>query len=124
MRAVARTPLPWLAALLTVYLAVPVLAYLARVVTTPFSALVTPGLGAALWVSVETASISTGIIAVLGIPLGYLLSRGRRRASTVIGVAVQLPLALPPLMSGILLIYLVGPSTPLGQLFGGQPRRF
>ncbi|MGB6161218.1 MAG: ATP-binding cassette domain-containing protein [Pseudonocardiaceae bacterium] len=120
MRAVARTPLPWLAALLTAYLAVPVLAYLVRVATTPLSALTTPGLGAALWVSVETASISTGIIAVLGIPLGYLLSRGRRRASTVIGVAVQLPLALPPLMSGILLVYLVGPYTLLGQLFGGQ----
>ncbi|MGB6228422.1 MAG: ABC transporter permease subunit, partial [Pseudonocardiaceae bacterium] len=115
-----RTPLPWLAGLLTLYLLVPILAYLIRVADTPASALATPGLGSALAVSVETASISTAIIAVLGIPLGYLLSRGRGRSSTVVGVAVQLPLALPPLMSGILLIYLVGPYTPLGQLFGGM----
>ena len=33
---------------------------------------------------------------------------------------VLLPLALPPLMSGILLIYLVGPYTFLGRLFGGH----
>ena len=32
---------------------------------------------------------------------------------------VQLPLALPPVMSGIVLIYLVGPYTILGQLFDG-----
>ena len=32
---------------------------------------------------------------------------------------VALPLALPPLMSGILLLYLVGPYTALGRLFGG-----
>lgn len=119
MALVFRTPLPWLAGLLTLYLLVPILAYAIRVAGTPPSALSTPGLGSALAVSVETASISTVIIAVLGIPLGYLLSRGRGRSSTVVGVAVQLPLALPPLMSGILLIYLVGPYTPLGQLFHG-----
>ncbi|MBV9032717.1 MAG: ATP-binding cassette domain-containing protein [Pseudonocardiales bacterium] len=114
-----RTPLPWLAGLMTLYLVIPILAYLVQVAGTPPSALVTPGLGSALAVSVETASVSTVIIAVLGIPLGYLLSRGRGRGSTVVGVAVQLPLALPPLMSGILLIYLVGVYTPLGQLFHG-----
>jgi molybdate transport system permease protein len=117
MRALLRTPLPWLAALLTAYLLVPIVAYMVRVAGTPYGALAEPGLGAALTVSVQTASISTVIIAVFGIPLGYLLSRPHRRSSTVIGVAVQLPLALPPLMSGILLIYLVGPYTFLGQLF-------
>ncbi|MGH3721515.1 MAG: ATP-binding cassette domain-containing protein [Pseudonocardiaceae bacterium] len=120
MRYSVRTPLPWLAGLMTLYLLIPVLAYLVRVAGTPASALATPGLGSALAVSVETAGVSTVIIAVLGIPLGYLLSRGRGRGSTVLGVAVQLPLALPPLMSGILLIYLVGPYTFLGRFFHGQ----
>ena len=120
LRAPFSTPLPWLGGLLVLYLLVPVIAYVFRVAGTPLSALATPGLGSALAVSVETATVSTAIIAVLGIPLGYLLSRGRGRSSTVVGVAVQLPLALPPLMSGILLIYLVGPYTFLGQLFRGQ----
>jgi ABC-type Fe3+/spermidine/putrescine transport system ATPase subunit/ABC-type molybdate transport system permease subunit len=35
-----------------------------------------------------------------------------------VGVVVQLPLAVPPLISGILLIYIVGPYTFLGQLSG------
>src|SRR5947209_16836896 len=33
---------------------------------------------------------------------------------------VALPLALPPLISGILLLYLVGPYTVLGRLFDGN----
>ena len=33
---------------------------------------------------------------------------------------VQLPLALPPLVSGVLLLALVGPYTPVGRLFGGR----
>ncbi|HEX5403446.1 MAG TPA: ATP-binding cassette domain-containing protein, partial [Pseudonocardiaceae bacterium] len=37
-----------------------------------------------------------------------------------LSVLVQLPLALPPLISGILLIYLVGPYSQLGQLFDGK----
>jgi molybdate transport system permease protein len=36
----------------------------------------------------------------------------------IVGTIVQIPLALPPLMSGIVLVYLIGPYTFLGQLFG------
>jgi molybdate transport system permease protein len=35
-----------------------------------------------------------------------------------VGVVVQLPLAVPPLICGILLVYIVGPYTFLGQLSG------
>ncbi len=115
-----RTPLPALAALLVGYLLVPLAAFVARFATAAPADRATPGVVAALEVSLATASISTVIIAVGGIPLGYLLSQARGRLSDVLGVAVQLPLALPPLMSGILLIYLVGPYTPLGQLFAGR----
>ena len=33
---------------------------------------------------------------------------------------VQLPLALPPVMAGVVLIYLVGPYTTIGSFFGGR----
>jgi len=69
---------------------------------------------------VETASITTVIVAVLGIPMSYLLARGRGRTSALLGIVIQLPIALPPLMSGILLLYVVGPYTPLGRLAGGR----
>ncbi|HEX5119282.1 MAG TPA: ATP-binding cassette domain-containing protein [Pseudonocardiaceae bacterium] len=112
-----RTPLPWLAALLVLYLVVPLAAFVLRIPGTPASAMAAPGVGEALWISVLSASIATGIITVLGVPLGYLLAHSRGRLSTVISVLIQLPLALPPLISGILLIYLVGPYSPIGQLF-------
>lgn len=110
-------PLPWLGALLTVYLIAPIIAFLVRLGHGAPSA---PGLGGALLTSLLTATISTAIIAVLGVPLAYSLARARGRLATALTVLVALPLALPPLMSGILLLYLVGPYTVLGRLFGGQ----
>lgn len=113
------TPLPWLAGLLVLYLVVPLVAFLARIPGTDPSAMAAPGVWDALWVSVLTATISTAVVTVLGVPLGYLLAGARGRLAALLGVLVQLPLALPPLISGILLIFLVGPYAPLGRLFGG-----
>ena len=62
---------------------------------------------------------ATLIIALGGIPLGYLLARLPGRAMATVGFLVQLPLALPPLASGILLLFLVGYSSPIGQLTSG-----
>lgn len=60
------------------------------------------------------------IIALLGVPLAYLLAHGRGRSSALLGILLQLPLAFPPLVSGILLLYLIGPYTTIGRLFGGR----
>lgn len=116
----ARTPLPWLAALLVLYLVVPLVAFLIRIPRTNPASMAAPGVGGALWVSVVTACIATAVVTVLGVPLGYLLAHWRSRLAAVVGVLIQLPLALPPLISGILLIYLVGPYGPVGRLFGGR----
>ena len=62
----------------------------------------------------STATIATALIALFGIPLAYVLARSRGRLASFVGFLVTLPLALPPLMSGILLIYVVGPYTALG----------
>jgi ABC-type sulfate/molybdate transport systems ATPase subunit/ABC-type sulfate transport system permease component len=112
----AITPLPWLAALLLAYLLAPIVAFVVRLGHGVASA---PGVGGALLTSLLTATISTAIIALLGIPLAYLLARARGAVGAVLTVLVALPLALPPLISGILLLYLVGPYTALGRLFGG-----
>ena len=79
-----------------------------------------PGLFPSLFVSLESATISLALITLLGVPLAYVLARSPGRLASLIGLVVLLPLALPPLMSGILLIYLVGPYTFLGQLFDGH----
>ena len=70
-------------------------------------------------VSIASATTATLIIALGGIPLGYLLARLPGRAMATVGFLVQLPLALPPLASGILLLFLVGYSSPIGRLTSG-----
>ncbi len=113
-------PLPWLAALLAVYLMAPVVALLFHIGTGTLSDLGSQGLVSAVGVSATAATISAAVIALGGIPLGYVLARGRSRWHGFIGVAVQLPLALPPLASGILLLFVVGPYTAVGRLFHGS----
>ena len=116
----SRSPhlLRWLGALLVLYLAYPVGAFVVRVVGGHNEGWKVPGLWSALRVSVEGATISALIGVLLGLPLAYLLARHRGWLSSLVGVIVQLPLAVPPLISGILLIYIVGPYTFLGRLSG------
>jgi ABC-type Fe3+/spermidine/putrescine transport system ATPase subunit/ABC-type sulfate transport system permease component len=111
-------PLRWLGALLVLYLAYPVGAFFYRLIGGQNQGWSVPGLWSALWVSVEGATISLLIGMVTGIPLAYVLAHRRGWLSSTVGVIVQLPLAVPPLISGILLIYIVGPYTFLGQLSG------
>lgn len=105
---------------MVLYLLVPIGAFVVRLARAPGKVSGTPGLTSAVAVSLETATISMLIIALLGVPLAYLLAHGRGRSSALLGVLLQLPLAFPPLVSGILLLYLVGPYTPIGQFFGGR----
>ena len=108
----------WLGALLVVYLAYPVGAFVYRVASGSNEGWNVPGLWSALRVSVEGATISVMIGVLTGIPLAYVLARRRGWLSSLVGVVVQLPLAVPPLICGILLIYIVGPYTFLGQRSG------
>jgi ABC-type Fe3+/spermidine/putrescine transport system ATPase subunit/ABC-type sulfate transport system permease component len=117
MRARASSPLPWLGGLLALYLLVPLAAFMVRLSR---GAPASPGLGAALATSLLTATISAAIITLLGTPLAYLLARRRGVMSRALLALVAVPLALPTLMSGILLLYVVGPFTIPGELFGGK----
>jgi len=110
--------LRWLGALLVLYLAYPVGAFFYRLFEGQNEGWSVPGLWPALWVSVLGSTISLLIGVVAGIPLAYVLAHRRGWLSSAVGVVVQLPLAVPPLICGILLVYIVGPYTFLGQLSG------
>ncbi|GAA5198659.1 hypothetical protein GCM10023322_72540 [Rugosimonospora acidiphila] len=116
----SRSPLTWLGGLLALYLLVPIVAFVARFAGSDERGFHVPGLWDALRVSLESATISAALIAAFGIPLASWLARSRGPVAKAIGVLVQLPLAIPPVMAGIVLIYLVGPYTTLGQFFGGR----
>jgi ABC-type Fe3+/spermidine/putrescine transport system ATPase subunit/ABC-type sulfate transport system permease component len=108
-----------LGALLVLYLAYPVGAFAYRLVAEGGNeGWSVPGLWSALWVSVAGATISVLIGVATGIPLAYVLAHRRGWFSSAVGVIIQLPLAVPPLICGILLIYIVGPYSFLGQLSG------
>jgi molybdate transport system permease protein len=96
----------------------PLIAFVVRLITSPERGFHVPGLFPALWVSVSCATISLALVTIVGVPLAYKLSRSNGPLATAVGILVQIPLALPPLMSGIVLVYLIGPYTFLGQLFG------
>jgi molybdate transport system permease protein len=113
-------PLPWLGALLAVYLCAPFVAALQQGRLADWGSFDGTALWRALGVSVASATLSAALIVTGGIPLGYCLARVPGRAMAVLGFVVQLPLAMPPLASGVLLLFLLGPYTPLGLLTHGR----
>ena len=112
-------PLPWLAGLLAIYLVAPLIAGAQQLGLADWSSVDSDALVRACLISIASASLATALIAIGGIPLGYVLARIPGRAMATLGFLVQLPLALPPLTSGVLLLFLIGYSAPLGRLFNG-----
>ena len=113
-------PLPALGGLLAVYLLIPIVAFAIRLADSHQRGFGVPGLWDSLGVSLISATIALGVIALFGIPLAYGLARHPGRVASAIGLVAQLPLALPPLVGGILLVYIVGPYSALGRLFHGH----
>lgn len=81
------------------------------------AALQAPRTREAIAVSLVTSSVSTLLMTVLGVPLGYLLARGTFRGRDLITGLVFVPMVLPPLVSGLLLLSLWGPYGWFGAPF-------
>jgi molybdate transport system permease protein len=68
----------------------------------------------AIGLSLVTSVISTGLCALVAIPVAYSLARGTfpgKRAATIL---LNVPMALPPLVAGVALLIFFGPSS-IGQ---------
>jgi molybdate/tungstate transport system permease protein len=74
-----------------------------------------PGAGEALRISALTSAIAVAIMAVLGVPLGYLLARGRVPFQRFWISLVFLPMVVPGLAGGILLLQTFGPYGTIGR---------
>ncbi len=116
----SRSPLTYLGGLLALYLAIPIGAFVVRLAQPGDRGFGADGLWSALWTSVASATVSMAIVALLGIPLAYWLARTKGPLTSLVGLLVMLPIALPPVMSGLVLIYIVGPYTWLGNLFNDE----
>lgn len=64
--------------------------------------------------SLLSASISTAIATLFGLPLAYWLARAEGPVKTVVLAIVVLPLVLPPVVGGIVLLTVFGPGSALG----------
>ena len=82
------------------------------------SALSAPGALDPLAVSVEAGAVTLGVLVVVCTPLAWLMARGRLPLPRVWEAGVLCSLLLPPLVIGLLLIFMVGPYTPIGELLG------
>ena len=62
------------------------------------------------------ALIATVVMLVPGVAIGWLLARTNFRGKALLETAVSLPLVMPPVATGLLLLWLLGRRGPLGFL--------
>jgi len=82
------------------------------------SSLTAPGALDPLVTSVEAGVVTLAVLLLVCTPLAWMLARGRLPFPRVWEAGVLCALLLPPLVVGLLLIFLVGPYTPVGELLG------
>jgi molybdate transport system permease protein len=111
-----------LVASVTLYLALPIVALFFR--TTPelfFTSLSNPDVISALLLSLFTATVSLGVVILVGTPFAYVHCRNNYPGKVIVDTLIDLPLVLPPAVAGLALLVLWGRMGILGQylsLFG------
>ncbi|MGV8840278.1 MAG: molybdate ABC transporter permease subunit [Bauldia sp.] len=77
------------------------------------------GLTPAEWEAVELSLRVAGVATIVSLPFGILaglaLARGRFFGKTALNVLVHLPLVLPPVVTGYILLILFGRRGPVGE---------
>ncbi len=79
-----------------------------------------PGIISATYISAATATITTLTLVVFGVPLASHLAHTNTVFTRVAKVIIRLPLGIPPLVSGIMLLIAFGPYSTIGRFFGGR----
>lgn len=79
------------------------------------SAMSSPGAWEAIRLTLVTAALAAILNAVFGTLLAYVLVRYRFRGRGLISSVVDLPFAIPTLVTGVMLMALYGPNAPIGR---------
>jgi molybdate transport system permease protein len=66
--------------------------------------------------TIATAAAATILMVPPGLALSWLLARGRFPGRTLLETFVSLPLVMPPVATGLILLMLVAPRGPIGRL--------
>ncbi|MFB6068842.1 MAG: ABC transporter permease [Halobacterium sp.] len=105
-----------LGAVLLVYLVFPFVSFFSWTGGLQLSAFADPAVRSAVTYSLLTAPVSTAIATVFGVPLAYVLSRSSFPGKIVVDALVVLPLVMPPVVGGVMLLTGFGRFTPLGAM--------
>jgi molybdate/tungstate transport system permease protein len=77
-----------------------------------------PGALDPLVVSLESGGVTLGVLFMICTPLAWMLARGRLPFPRIWEAGLLCSLLLPPLVIGLLLVFMVGPYTPVGEIIG------
>jgi molybdate transport system permease protein len=66
------------------------------------------------WLSLRVASLATLMIVAAGLPLAFLLARGRFPGKGIFAGLLLLPLVIPPTVVGYCLLLILGRGAPIG----------
>ena len=105
-----------LGAVLLVYIVFPFVAFFAFMDGIDLSAFADPGLQSAVKYSLLTAPVSTAIATIFGVPLAYVLARTSFPGKILVDAFVVLPLVMPPVVGGVMLLSGFGQFTPIGAM--------
>ncbi|HET9853139.1 MAG TPA: ABC transporter permease [Candidatus Limnocylindrales bacterium] len=109
-------PVAVLAALFVVFLALPIVALLARALSDGAlgSTAGSSAVLAALGLSLGTTLVSLLVTVAVGLPLAYLLARRQFPGKWLVEASVDLPIVLPPAVAGLALLLVLGRRGLLG----------
>lgn len=68
----------------------------------------------ALWLSAQLSALAVFLSLPAGVALGWLLARHEFRGKAAVETFVALPLVLPPVVTGLVLLYALGPNSVVG----------
>jgi len=69
-----------------------------------------------LLTSLASSGVALVALVVLGMPFGWVLARSKRRPVRILELGVLAMLLMPPLVIGLLLVFMLGPLSPLGRV--------
>lgn len=83
------------------------------------SAMASPGAWDAITLTLGTATFAAVINAVFGTLLAYVLVRYDFPGRGLVSALVDVPFAIPTLVTGVMLVALYGPASPIGEWLAG-----
>nr|WP_264475098.1 ABC transporter permease [Salinirubrum litoreum] len=112
------TPRPFLllAVVFVVSLSYPLVAFLGRAGGLSAEAFTDPALVSAAQYSLATAPAATLLATAFGVPLAYVLARASFPGKLAVEALVALPLVVPPVVAGVMLLTGVGHGSVVGSL--------